>query len=247
MFIGEELRQAREQMGASLKDVEDATKIRAKYIKAMENDNFDVLPGKAYAKGFLRTYARFLSLDGETLARRYEEQLSPQVAAQDVVGFAQMPVARYGKPAVWWKGIAVAVLTLLVFALLYQGGNRLGNLSDDSEQQPRTSSQYSIVDEHQGQAPEIAQETKKINMVLQVISGESWIQVAVDDKYVFQGTLGPNHVKEFAGQKNIWVKLGNAGTVNVKVNGRDYGFLGSSGQVITRTFTIEDAQQTAGG
>ncbi len=249
LSIGEELRQAREQMGASLKNVENETKIRTKYINAMENDAFDVLPEKVYVKGFLRTYARFLGLDGDTLVSRYEEQLSLRVAAQEV-GVAQPPVARYAKPATRCKGIAIAaVLTLLVLALIYRGGNVLGNLSDDiadNGQQSRTSNQYSV-DEHQRQAPEIAQETKKVNMVLQVIGGESWVQVAVDNKYVFEGTLGPNHVKQFTGQEKICVKFGNAGVVNVKVNGQDYGFLDGPGQVVTRTFTKEDNQQTAGG
>ncbi|KAF1084600.1 cytoskeletal protein RodZ [Sporotomaculum syntrophicum] len=244
MSIGEELRQARQQMGASLKDVENETKIRTKYINAMENDAFDVLPEKVYVKGFLRTYARFLGLDGDTLVTQYEEQFRPRLAAQKAG-----VTTRYSKPAIRWKGFAIAVLALVVLALIYRGGFVLGNLSDDIAdigQQSGTSNQYSV-DEHKGQAPKTDQETKTVNMVLQVVGGESWIKIAVDNKYVFEGTLGPNHVRQFTGREKIWVKFGNAGVVNVKVNDQDYGFLDGPGQVVTRTFTKDDGQQTAGG
>ena len=55
--IGNSLREARIRQGLSIKDVEAATKIRGKYLEALEQDDFEVLPGPTYVKGFLRTYA----------------------------------------------------------------------------------------------------------------------------------------------------------------------------------------------
>jgi cytoskeleton protein RodZ len=62
--IGSALREARERRGLSFPQVEEATKIRARYIRALENEDFGVLPGATYSKGFLRAYADYLGLDG---------------------------------------------------------------------------------------------------------------------------------------------------------------------------------------
>ncbi|HBY96950.1 MAG TPA: hypothetical protein DEP84_23885 [Chloroflexi bacterium] len=65
--IGEQLREAREARELTLQDIERATRIRAKYLRALEEENFEVLPGTVYVRGFLKTYARELGLDPEPL------------------------------------------------------------------------------------------------------------------------------------------------------------------------------------
>jgi cytoskeleton protein RodZ len=69
--LGQSLREARIRGGIELSQVEQATKIRVKYLRAMEDDQWELLPGPAYARGFLRTYARFLGLDDEVLVQEY--------------------------------------------------------------------------------------------------------------------------------------------------------------------------------
>ncbi len=69
--IGDSLREARIRRGLSIKDVEDRTKVRGKYLEALENDDFEVLPGPVYVKAFLRTYATFLKLDADALVAEY--------------------------------------------------------------------------------------------------------------------------------------------------------------------------------
>ena len=61
--IGNTLREARVRRKLTLQQAEEETKVRVKYIQAMENEDFDVLPSPAYVKGFLRTYSTFLGLD----------------------------------------------------------------------------------------------------------------------------------------------------------------------------------------
>ena len=63
--IGNSLREARLRQGLDLARVEDDTKIRARYLQALEDERFDVLPAETYVKGFLRTYAEYLGLDGQ--------------------------------------------------------------------------------------------------------------------------------------------------------------------------------------
>lgn len=71
--IGQKLRRAREDRGAELRDVEVATKIRVKFLEAMEEDRWEALPGPSYARGFLDIYARHLGLDPQALLDDYRK------------------------------------------------------------------------------------------------------------------------------------------------------------------------------
>jgi cytoskeleton protein RodZ len=75
--IGATLREARNRRKADLSEVEAAIKIRVRYLRAMENEEWDVLPGGAYTRGFIRTYAAYLGLDGERLADEYRRDALP--------------------------------------------------------------------------------------------------------------------------------------------------------------------------
>jgi cytoskeleton protein RodZ len=66
--VGASLREARKRRELDLTDVEAAIKIRVRYLQAIEDENWEVLPGDVYARGFIRTYAGYLGLDGERLA-----------------------------------------------------------------------------------------------------------------------------------------------------------------------------------
>ncbi len=79
--IGRILEQAREERGLSLHQVEQATKIRARYLKELERENFDVLPA-VYVLGSLRTYADYLGLDAEALVRELKYRQSSRAEPQ---------------------------------------------------------------------------------------------------------------------------------------------------------------------
>jgi cytoskeletal protein RodZ len=63
--IGNSLREARLRQGLEFPEIEQATKIRGKYLRALEEEQFEVLPAQTYVKGFLRSYADYLGLDGQ--------------------------------------------------------------------------------------------------------------------------------------------------------------------------------------
>ena len=85
--IGEVLKRARTRRKVDIHTVEEQTKIRTKYLRALENEEWDVLPGRAYAKGFLRTYAQFLGLDGDALVDEYRRTV------ESAAGHADPPMA----------------------------------------------------------------------------------------------------------------------------------------------------------
>src|SRR5215210_2833449 len=76
--IGAVLEKARRERGLSLRDVEDATKIRTRYLEGLEREDYSVLPDAVYVQGFLKTYANFLGLDGERLSRDLRDRRAPR-------------------------------------------------------------------------------------------------------------------------------------------------------------------------
>jgi Helix-turn-helix domain len=141
--IGSSLREARMRERIDISEVEAQTKIRAKYLRAIENEEWDLLPGPIYAKSFLRTYSDYLGLDSRTLLdefkRRYEHpsehEVRPmgRVAARDR-GRERDRDRRSGRVhAPSWAPIGVVVI--LIVAALYVVGTLLGNSSSGTTAQ----------------------------------------------------------------------------------------------------------------
>jgi cytoskeletal protein RodZ len=122
--VGNNLREARGRRKLSLEDVEAATKIRGRYLQAIEDEDWDQLPSDTYARAFIRTYAALLGLDGDRLA---EEQRQARGAARPEerlpgVDPKPRPVARSRRRRrIPPRLITGAVLALVVAALLAVG------------------------------------------------------------------------------------------------------------------------------
>ena len=94
--IGSSLREARTRQGLDLNEMEFRTKVRAKYLRALEAEQFDQLPGHTYIKGFLRTYADSLGMDGQLYVDEYN---SRYVAGEEEQPSADAPGARRSRTA----------------------------------------------------------------------------------------------------------------------------------------------------
>jgi hypothetical protein len=127
--IGNVLRKARDRRKVELSEVEEATKIRLRFLRAIESEEWDVLPGGVYTRAFIRTYATFLGLDGERLAEDFRNDVEGQAAertpAADHPGPAVPPpaakrpgrrlaVRRTGRPAL---AVVVVVAVIAIIAL----------------------------------------------------------------------------------------------------------------------------------
>jgi hypothetical protein len=125
--IGPTLREARNRRKIDLAEVETAIKIRVRYLQAIENEEWDALPGGAYTRGFIRTYAFYLGLDGERLADDYRRTTAP--AGGDRVPKRVEPVqasARRGRSHLSGRALVVGVclaLVALVVAIALVGGD----------------------------------------------------------------------------------------------------------------------------
>jgi cytoskeleton protein RodZ len=117
--IGHSLREARERQGLGYPEIELATKIRAKYIRALEEEDFTSIPGDAYIRGFLRTYAEYLGLDGDVYVDEYasrfitswRDELPPRPERRRI-RTRERPIERR---AVLLALAGIAVIAVLVF------------------------------------------------------------------------------------------------------------------------------------
>src|SRR5687768_1989545 len=85
--IGETLREARMRRRIDITEVEAATKIRAKYLRALENEEWGLLPGPTFVKTFLRTYAEYLEIDPRLLVEEYKQRFEGP-STQELTPFA---------------------------------------------------------------------------------------------------------------------------------------------------------------
>ncbi|MFZ5817237.1 MAG: helix-turn-helix domain-containing protein [Bacillota bacterium] len=92
--IGRRLEAARLAKGLSLQDVEDDTRIRKKYIEALEKGRLTDIPGEVYAKGFLRTYGNYLELNGEALVEEYKRAKAAKEPPEESAGTGRTAAAQ---------------------------------------------------------------------------------------------------------------------------------------------------------
>ena len=138
--IGSTLREARMRERIDISEVEARTKIRAKYLRAIENEEWDLLPGPVYAKSFLRTYGDFLGLDSRMLIdefkRRYESPNDHDIRPATTIARERERERRRQRPRLpAWAPIAVVVVVLV--GVLYVVGKSSQSSSSTSTHKPR--------------------------------------------------------------------------------------------------------------
>ena len=201
-------------------EVEESTKIRAKYLRALENDEFGLLPGSTFVKTFLRTYAEYLGLDATLLVEEYRVHYEPRGESEPMQHFApprrQAPRrSRYasGPPG---PGTAVVVLVLailVIFAVL--GITSGGDKSQKGAQSGSTTAKKPPAKPKPKPAPKPKPQRVKLRMV--PLAGPTY--ACVDDgkgNKLFEGTI--TGVRTFRG-KRLRVNLGRS-SVKVSVNGK---------------------------
>ena len=130
--IGNALKEARTRAGLDMRTVEDQTKIRTRYLRALESEEWGTLPGHAYVKGFLRTYASLLGLDADALVDEYRRtvegpQASPVPLGEGVLETRRRlrePGTPRGGPR---RGLIVGALVVVIVAILLVLGLTAGD------------------------------------------------------------------------------------------------------------------------
>lgn len=156
--IGDKLRSAREAKGLSIEDIEKATKIQSRYLTAIENDDFDKLPGDFYVRAFIRQYAQVVGLDGKKLLSEYNADIpesKPDEYVEDSIDNKSEEVKKTtdNKKNLWKNylpriaiGLGVIIVVLIgyvLYARLSAGGQRNNTASNNVKVSTQTSSSSS--------------------------------------------------------------------------------------------------------
>jgi cytoskeleton protein RodZ len=132
MRIGQVLEQARVRAGLEIADIEEQTKIRAKYLRALESESWAELPNPAYAKGFLRTYGQLLGLDAEALVDEYRRQVESELD-EPSYPLGDQVLERRRRPGAVGGGRSRTAIVLAVVLLVAGGAAAAILIANDDE------------------------------------------------------------------------------------------------------------------
>ena len=296
--LGRLLREARTAKELSLADVESVTRIRQKYLEALESGNFADLPRGAVARGFLRTYATFLGLATNEMLDRYGKESGD--AGDDLT------IAEPGKPRLvdyrplevslsepvtgpsWWPWVIAALVVIVAGLVIWWlvSRNEVSRLfaafgPARVAQAPATPTETAtawVVTSTPQPSREIVlptptsdllplptptvpatitptpRPTETPELVTQIdmqlrLTQRAWVRVIVDGQVVDEGTLESGTTKEYQAQQSISIRTGNGGGVSLTLNGEDLGPMGNVGQVVERTWVVDQGgvtEQAAG-
>ncbi|HTV74473.1 MAG TPA: RodZ domain-containing protein [Candidatus Acidoferrales bacterium] len=241
--LGEELRAARESRHLSLSDVSDQIHIRSLYLQAIEEENWASIAAPVYVRGFVRTYARFLGLNPEEAVARYNGTAPAEAKAEA----PKQPVYisdRRG-PSLWLLGAgAIAVLLVVFVGYNYYQLQKSTQAAIIAEGTPIPT----IAPINPITAPGGATANAPATHALPAsppagpglavrLDDRSWLRVIVDGTNRMEGVFDAGTERVFRG-KTATVRVGNAGGVDISVNGKDLGKMGASGDVVDRSFTL---------
>ena len=226
--IGTSLREARLRQGIELPRVEADTKVRAKYLRALEEERFEVLPAETYVKGFLRTYAEYLGLDGQL----YVDEFNSRFARAEDPFVPPSTPQRIRPRRMESNFIIVALAGIVAVTILVVVAWRVG--SDE------TSSPGALIGTQPiGESPATTSETtpppappsppaadpkaRLAKLVLSARTGDCWVQVragSVRGRLIYEGTIQQGQTQRFARWKRLWLELGAPSNLSARLNGR---------------------------
>lgn len=201
--LGNSLREARVRQGLEFPHVELATKIRAKYVRALEDEAFEILPSETYVKGFLRSYAEFLGLDGQLYVDEYNSRYGTERLVDEAPRRARVHQDRGLERKVVLVALAgIAALTALVIAAWKYGG------SDSSS----------------GVPPAVKAPAAPVVRELQLrgIGRGTYVEVhrgSQGGKLVLAATIGKGDVQRLAGSR-FWLFIRRSSGLDVSLGGR---------------------------
>jgi cytoskeleton protein RodZ len=267
--IGERLRQERLRRGLEIDQIAERTRISSRYLEAIEAEDLAKLPGGFFTRSFVRQYARFLDLDDPELDAeldRFTRTAEPALPPPETLGqqFDLAPISPHRKSRRLEPRRAMASLmgflaVVLVCSGLYALWQRPWRLPEPvrttapvaapapalpPSAQPRPPAPVpgaSSAPPTEAAGPPPPQPAAPILLDLRA-TGEVWIRVAADGKYLFSGTLKPGQSRTFQGQAAMSLLTGNAGGLQIGFNGTPLGPIGPKGQIRTVEFTPQGHQ-----
>jgi hypothetical protein len=221
--IGNSLREARTRRGIEVVEAEQATKIRAKYLRALEDEQFEQLPAQTYVKGFLKTYAEYLGLDGQLYVDEYTSRYSSgdDVLERRVRSGRPRPRRehRFQTNIVWVTLVGIAVVTALVIAAFRFAGDSPTTLPHASR--PTAHKKPAVIS----------------GLVIKATKGNSLLAVrkgTAVGRLLYEGTLERGQSLRF--KPTVWVNISSPENIAMHLNGRPVAVGGAKPRCLIITF-----------
>jgi len=244
LSFGTWLRRQRELREISLREIADVTKISIRYLEALEQDRFDVLPAPVFAKGFLREYARYVGLDPDEVVNSY-------LTAQDEVEPADEPEPRRNprrggrleKTSGLLLTFAVVILLGVVAGLAYYMERAETDVVP--EPPPTAAPPIRVVPPNIEEEPEPAPPVAPLIVTID-FTGECWVEAVVDEERQLSELHVPGESLRLEAQQRVVLTLGDPEAVVVEVNGESFPISAPGGSV-ARDIVIELSSLAAQG
>jgi cytoskeleton protein RodZ len=258
--FGEHLRRERERQGITLDDISLSSKIGVRFLRALEEENFDQLPGGIFNKAFVKAYAKHIGMDeGEAVSGYLKASgLEPPAPSKmDPLPEAQLPEPRPDpRDRFRWQSIATVAVALVFAFSLWQFYSRVvskrhaGERVSNSEASGTNSSQVAgenSRDSIPGQASDargsgvvasaayISKSGAPFTLLIKA-EDDCWLAITADGKPVMEYTLLANQEKSIQAQREIVVKAGNVGALDIWFSGKRLPSQGDDGEVKTLAF-----------
>lgn len=266
-MIGDKLRNERERQKLTIQDIAKGTSIRSVYIDAIEKGEYDKLPGKVYAKGFVRNYAAFLRLDADAAVHQFTEENHPEDVAAAVETEERLQAAEERTRNEVRNKLATGsdfrehvsesnnrqnAWLIAVIVLLVAGGAYFLFAMDDGNTASKTPAKQvtqSAKKTNSSKPVEKKQEEPAVKVdgveLMAKFTDRCWTQVVADGKTVYEGTMEAGKSETWKGKSKVVITAGNAGAVELSVNGKSMGKAGDVGQVVEKSFTPDGQADAA--
>lgn len=257
--LGLWLRRTREARKLTLDEVEQALRIRRRYLQALEVGDFNALPGEIQARGFLRNYARFLGLPVEEAMARYEAEVQGrpmQPQPRSTAGDTQDAVLKRptvfppppgeseevaaSRPAATNRLLPILLTTMAVFLVITVGGfiylqffNKPAAATPTTPP-PKALAATSVAATMPLSSTAFRPSADGTVAVRLEPQEHAWVRITADASVVFEGIAAPGQTLQFAARESLTVATGNGGAFHLYVNNDDWGALGAEGQVVRR-------------
>src|SRR5215469_9864188 len=223
--IGGSLREARLKRGLTPADVQKAIRIRDRYLQALEEERWELLPGDAYTKGFLRTYADYLGLDGSLYVEEYNSRFArPEEPAFVPERFARTGT-RLGGVGFLRPLIVIAVIVAIVAGL---AAWQLSSSGDNQDAPPTTTPTTTA--SHHSTKPKKPHTTHASTSALPstaavvASNGNSWLWVrsgGANGPTVYQGTLLQGKTLPVSLKNgSVWIRIGDPTSIQIRLGGK---------------------------
>ena len=250
MSLGSMITKARKFAGLSIDELSAATNIRAPLLRQIESDNFSQCGGDTYARGHLRNIATKLNVDPQIFLTAFEdEQMHVDRSMQDLlVENSVMREPRENRKVSWKVLVAISISTLFIasIAQILISNNSTPDIPIALEEttEPSTSAEpttepTAAVEEEPTDEPVIST-GEGVEVIITATRARSWLFVSDSSgQTLFSGQISRGTSKTFTASEQLNLKVGNAGGVDLTVNGRNLDPIGVDGQVVSVSYGVD--------